>query len=164
MPYGILLLGSVYFLVNDLDFFVSLHRIPSHIENTSVGKLSIRGNIRAKPKRSSPEGYHSCQTKDFSSKCSTNCKHWSTSNKSPGMNTFCVLRREHHMLSRNSLKFTLFCWAHSQNRLLLAAQRKFRKSNLIVCHTIDFDWMKFFAVWAIAIYCGENRKESLPSS
>jgi hypothetical protein len=33
------------FLTDDFDFFI--HWIPSHIENTSVGKLPIRGNVNA---------------------------------------------------------------------------------------------------------------------
>jgi hypothetical protein len=33
------------FLTDDFDFFI--HWIPSHIENTSVGKLPIHGNVHA---------------------------------------------------------------------------------------------------------------------
>jgi hypothetical protein len=33
------------FLTDDFDFFI--HWIPSHIENTSAGKLPIRGNVHA---------------------------------------------------------------------------------------------------------------------
>jgi hypothetical protein len=42
------------FLPDDFDFFI--HWIPSHIENTSGGKLPIRGNVNAdKLARLAPE-------------------------------------------------------------------------------------------------------------